>query len=343
LLIAVGNIQTDLFRAVMPFGSQSLLRLAAGIRLNEGSGRLPILMFHRVLEQQDPMQPDVLTASAFDAQMKMLAGAFNVVALDEAVDALMCGSLPARAVAITFDDGYRDNVQVALPILKRHGLHATFFVASGYLGGGCMFNDAVVESLRRARSGAADLSGYGFGVVQVGDLAQRRQLAQQITDTIKYFESAKRDEFCRALPGLVGATLPTDLMMSHDEVRALAKAGMGIGGHTVTHPILAKVSDQHAQQEIADNRAALKDIIGEAPTTFAYPNGKPEADFAPRHADMVKAAGYSLAVSTAAGVAQPKDSRFSLPRFGLRGDSATTMGMRLLRMTYFEHQPYAQH
>ncbi|MGL4573651.1 MAG: polysaccharide deacetylase family protein [Burkholderiaceae bacterium] len=326
----------------MSFDSKSLLRLAAGARLTEGSGRLPILMFHRVLEQQDPLQPDVLTASVFDAQMKMLAGVFNVLPLDKAVESLMRGCLPARTVSITFDDGYRDNIQVALPILKRYGLHATFFVTSGYLGGGCMFNDAVVESLRSARHGTADLSTYGLGVVQVGDVAQRRQLADQITTAIKYFESPKRNEFCRELPKMFGSVMPENLMMSHDEVRTLSNAGMGIGGHTVTHPILAKVSDQQAQQEINDNRAELKDILGYAPTTFAYPNGKPDTDFAPRHAGMVKAAGYSLAVSTAAGVAHPKDSLFSLPRFGLRGDSATTAGMRLLRMTYVEHQPYAQ-
>jgi peptidoglycan/xylan/chitin deacetylase (PgdA/CDA1 family) len=326
----------------MLFGSQSLLRLAAGMRLTGGSGRLPILMFHRVLEQEDPLQSDVMTARTFDSQMKMLAGAFKVLPLDEAVEALMRGNLPERAVTITFDDGYSDNYHVALPILKQHGLCATFFVASGFLGGGCMFNDTVIESLRTARVHTADLSAFELGVVQLGGVAQRQQLAQQIINTIKYFESGRRKDFCHELPKLLDSELPSNLMMSSEQVRSLAKAGMTIGGHTVTHPILAKISDQEAQREIVDNRAVLKDIVGDLPTMFAYPNGKPEADFAPKHAGMVKAAGYSLAVSTAAGVAQTKDSLFSLPRFGLRGDRPTAAGMRLLRMTYFEHQPYAQ-
>jgi peptidoglycan/xylan/chitin deacetylase (PgdA/CDA1 family) len=325
----------------MPFGSQSLLKLAAGLRLAQGGGRLPILMFHRVLAQPDPLQPEVLTARSFNDQMAMLAASFNVMPLDEAVNALMGGVLPARTVAITFDDGYRDNHEVALPILQRHGLKATFFVASAFLNGGCMFNDAITEALRSARPGAADLSAFGLGVVHVGDVAQRRALVESITRKVKYFEGDARDAFCKQLPAILGSTLPSDLMMSPEQVRRLAKAGMSIGGHTETHPILTKIADEQAQREINQNRAVLKDIVGHAPTTFAYPNGKPEADFAPRHAAMVKQAGYALAVSTAPGVAQRKDSLFSLPRFSLRGDSATTVGMRLLRMTYFAHQPYA--
>jgi peptidoglycan/xylan/chitin deacetylase (PgdA/CDA1 family) len=325
----------------MPFASPSLLRLAASIRLGRGGGLLPILMFHRVLEQPDPLQPEVTTARVFDEQIRMLSQTFNVLPLDQAVQHLKCGVLPARTVCITFDDGYRDNVDVALPILQRHSVSATFFVASGYLNGSCMFNDAVVESIRRAMPGRFDLCAFGLGTVEVGDESRRRALIAELISKIKYFTADKREDFCRALPKLLGVSLPTDVMMRPEHVRSLSKVGMSIGGHTVMHPILANIGDNQARQEIAQNREALKDIVGVLPATFAYPNGKPESDFKPKHAQMVKDAGYVLAVSTAPGVARRSDSLFSLPRFGLRGDTAVAAGMRLLRMTYVEQQPYA--
>ena len=75
-----------------------------------------------------------------------------MIPLDVAVDALKTGKLPARAAAITFDDGYADNRSIALPILKQHGLSATFFIATGYLNGGRMWNDTIIEAIRRSEA-----------------------------------------------------------------------------------------------------------------------------------------------------------------------------------------------
>jgi peptidoglycan/xylan/chitin deacetylase (PgdA/CDA1 family) len=325
----------------MTSASQFLVRLASGARLKQGGGQLPILMYHRVLAQHDVMQDEVMTAANFDAQMQLLAQSFKVLPLDEAVLALHAGKLPARAVAITFDDGYRDNFDVALPILRRHGLSATFFVASGYLEGGCMFNDIVVEAIRHTPHTELDLSALQLGKHMLNGQASRAHAAQHIVHAIKYMDAAARDRFCHELPGRLGIELPCNLMMSREQVVRMAKAGMHIGGHSVTHPILTKIDDALAAQEIRENWAALKDITGVAPAAFAYPNGKPELDFAPRHAQMVKQAGYQCAVSTAVGIANKQDPVFSLPRFCLEGQSQVEIGLRLLKMTYYRHQPFA--
>ena len=79
------------------------------------------------------------------------------VPLIEGVRGLATGSLPDRAVTVTFDDGYADNAEVALPILQRHGVPATFFVATGYLNGGRMWNDSIIEAIRRAPATELDL------------------------------------------------------------------------------------------------------------------------------------------------------------------------------------------
>ena len=110
--------------------------------------RLSVLIFHRVSAAQDPLFPGEIFAEQFAALMSHVASRFRVLALRDAVQALAQGTLPARAMAITFDDGYADNLEIAAPILQRHRVPATVFVATGYLDGGCMWNDLVIQALR---------------------------------------------------------------------------------------------------------------------------------------------------------------------------------------------------
>src|SRR5688572_19703615 len=101
--------------------------------------RLTVLIFHRVLPEADPLLPGEPDPLRFRAQMQWLKSSFNVLSLPKAVERLRSGSLPKRAAAVTFDDGYADNFTVALPILQETGISATFFIASGYLNGGRMW------------------------------------------------------------------------------------------------------------------------------------------------------------------------------------------------------------
>ena len=113
----------------------ALLGRLAGRVLSPGGpgGRLSILIFHRVLPRPDALQPDEPTPEQFRWQVRTLAASFRVLPLGEAVTRLRAGTLPPRSAAITFDDGYADNAELALPVLRDEGLTATFFVASGYI------------------------------------------------------------------------------------------------------------------------------------------------------------------------------------------------------------------
>lgn len=133
--------------------------------------RLSVLIFHRVLRQPDPLFPGEMYAQRFDAVCRWLAAWFNVLPLDQAVSRLKAGSLPARAACITFDDGYADNHEVAASILGRHGLSATFFIATGFLDGGRMWNDTVIESVRQA--GAATLELGHVGRFPIATIAEK--------------------------------------------------------------------------------------------------------------------------------------------------------------------------
>ena len=297
-------------------------------------GRLTVLIFHRVRPEPDPLFPRELDAAAFRERLSWLRAWFNVLPLDDAVDGLARGSLPARAAAITFDDGYADNHDVALPILREMGVPATFFIATGFLDGGRMWNDTVIEAIRRTPRPTLDLSAMGAGVHVVGSTAERRAAVLAVIAALKHRAPAEREDAVARVAEAAGADLPVDLMMSSDKVRRLAAAGMGIGAHTITHPILASADDAMAAREIGGSREILEGLVRRPVRLFAYPNGKPTSDYRARHVAMVKEAGFAAAFSTASGAARTTDSRFELPRFTPWDASAGRWGARLARNVF---------
>lgn len=277
--------------------------------------RLSILIFHRVLLQPDPLLPGDPDAERFRWQMRVLARHFNPLPLDEAVTRLRSGTLPSRAVCVTFDDGYADNASVALPILRETGVPATFFIATGYLDGGRMFNDTVIETVRRLPDGPQTLGGFVDEPVKLESAADRQALIQQLVRGIKYLPPQERERRAAALAEAAGVELPDDLMMRSRDVKALAAAGMTVGAHTVSHPILASLDAAQAREEIAESRRRLESLLGRAVTLFAYPNGRPDTDYRAEHAVQVQELGFEAAVSTAPGAATMGDDPYQLPRF----------------------------
>jgi peptidoglycan/xylan/chitin deacetylase (PgdA/CDA1 family) len=277
--------------------------------------RLSILIFHRVHPVPDSLYPDEPDARRFTEILNWAGNWFDVLPLPEAVERLCSGSLPDRAAAITFDDGYADNCVVALPILQQHGMHATFFVATAFMNGGRMFNDTVIEAVRRVATPKFDLTAAKLGVFRTGSFAEKRDTVEAVLDKVKYLPQGERDDVVNAIKAAAGVPLPDDLMMSDDQVRRLRDAGMEIGAHTRTHPILARCTPSVAEAEIANGRDDLGALLGRPPRLFAYPNGKPGRDYAPSHVDMVKRLGFEAAVSTSPGAARTGDDVFELPRF----------------------------
>ncbi len=244
--------------------------------------RLSVLIFHRVLAAPDTLFPDEMDARRFDELCGWLKRWLNVLPLDEAVQRLQAGTLPARAACLTFDDGYADNHDVALPILQRHGLPATFFIATGFLDGGRMWNDTVIESVRRTRLPMLSLEvllGAEFSRVPVRSLEEKRAAIESLISQLKYQPVSLRLGLAEQLAMQAEVQLPTDLMMTSDKVRALRRAGMQIGAHTVSHPILATLNQANAYAEITMSKQVLETLLGERVSLFAYPNGKPGVDY----------------------------------------------------------------
>lgn len=309
----------------------SMYRLLGNVLAPGASrGALSVLIFHRVLERVDPLFPQEVDAAMFDRILGWVGSDFNVISLERAVDGLQHGTLPPRALAITFDDGYADNQEVALPLLVKHGMTATFFIASGFLDGGRMWNDTLIESLRRFLGERLDLSSLGLGTFETGSAVQRRDAIDRLLPQIKYLPPLTRADTVEAIASVAGVDLPDDLMMSSAQVRSLREAGMSIGAHTRSHPILASLEAAEAEDEIGGGKRDLEAILDESISLFAYPNGKPGRDYSADHVKMVKNAGFSAAVSTAPGAARADCDLFQVPRFTPWDRTRHRFGVRML-------------
>jgi peptidoglycan/xylan/chitin deacetylase (PgdA/CDA1 family) len=301
----------------MPRLTDTPFKLLAGQLSPAGKqARLSILIFHRVLPQPDPLFPSETTVETFDNQLAQLKSVFNILALPEAVERLKDNTLPARPACITFDDGYADNVTNALPLLKRHGLHATFFIATDYLNGGRMFNDTVIEAVRLSPLEQLDLNDLGLGTHTLESFEARTTTIGHILSKVKYLPLQQRDDTVNEIARRAEAgKLPDDLMMTTEHLIALHDAGMEIGGHTHRHPILARLNDDQIREEIVAGRTWLEDALGQRIKLFAYPNGKPGTDYLPEQAKIIRELGFDAAVSTEPGVSTSRTDPFQLHRF----------------------------
>ncbi len=271
---------------------------------------LTILLYRRVIAAPDPLFPDMVDACRFDQHLRLLRRWCRVLPLSLALRRLKQRSLPSRAVCITFDGGYADHAQVALPLLQRHGLHATFFIASGFLDGGYSWSDAVIDMVRQAPGARLDLARAGFGSYDVACPTRRRVVIELLLAALATLAPVERLERVRLMTRRI-----TPTMLSSDQLLAMHRAGMEVGGHTVNQIPLASLSNAEARAEIGNGRARLEQIIQAPVRLFAYPNGMPGCDFEPRHANMLRSAGFDAAVTTAAGAARSDTDLYALPRF----------------------------
>jgi peptidoglycan/xylan/chitin deacetylase (PgdA/CDA1 family) len=284
--------------------------------LSPGGARgLSIFIYHRVLPHKDPLFPAEVDQADFDHDLHRIKSMFNVISLLDAVRHTAAGSLPPRAACITFDDGYADNAEVALPILQRHKLPATFFVATGFLNGGRMWNDTVIELVRRTPNSVLDFNAFGLGFHPVTSIGQRQAAIRALISQLKYLPMGERLDQVNQLVDAVQIELPENLMMTTAQVVQLHKAGMGIGAHTVNHPILSSIPLETARAEIAQGKQTLEAMIGEPVPLFAYPNGKPGADYRAEHVKLVRELGFEGAVSTSWGACKGTPDVYQLPRF----------------------------
>lgn len=276
------------------------------------------------------MRVDEVDAARFDWHLELLRDFFNPLSLAAALDLQKSGDLPPASVCVTFDDGYADNVEVALQILKKWNIPATFFISSGFLDGGRMWNDTILESFKKLAAKEIDLSAIGMGCHSVITESERRGLAHRVIDALKHRSPEQRSAGTRFIASFA-SELPDDLMMTGAQVKKLADAGMEIGGHTVNHPILAALDREEARREILDGKNALEELTGKPVSLFAYPNGKPGRDYTDYHTRILPDLGFEAAVSTHWGVSTIGSDIWQLPRFTPWDRNPAEFMLRMIR------------
>jgi peptidoglycan/xylan/chitin deacetylase (PgdA/CDA1 family) len=280
------------------------------------ASRLLILGWHNVEGTWCfPSAPERGSKGLYE-QFRMLQRSGNVVDLGDALTKLANGqSLPPRAVALTFDDGYRDNLSLAVPMLHELGLPATIFLAPGILSGQVQ---PWWEVLGRAfaTSRRASLR-WGGVTTPLGDA--RRSAYDDVCGQLKHLDAPAREAAVTELVAeLEPETRPdvSELFMDWDEARELVRHGVTVGSHSLDHAILANETPATQQENLAESRRQLEEQLDVPVDLFAYPNGSP-SDFDDATVGAAKDAGYRCGVTTIGGWNSRATPLYELRRYVL--------------------------
>ncbi|QYN34472.1 polysaccharide deacetylase family protein [Pseudonocardia sp. DSM 110487] len=274
--------------------------------------RLLVLGYHNIESTWFwPSRPGAGIAT-FARQMRVLHRIANVVPLEDALDALAAGRpLPPRAVALTFDDGYRDNLELAAPVLRGYGMPATIYLVPGFLSGEQhAWWERLGWAVGRARARRVRLDGQEL---VLGDDGAALRTVETLVKRMTH------DERMNAVERLVEDLRPSgeyradELFLDWDAARGLVPAGMTVGSHTLSHAILGRetAADQHV--DLRESRRVLQRELSAEVATLAYPNGTRD-DYDDATFAAAREAGYSHAVTAWGGPVSADAPPFEITR-----------------------------
>lgn len=320
--------------------------------------RALILMYHRVTDL--PSDPQLLAVSSnnFAEQLAVLQQLCRPISLQDLVRVLQQGRVPNKAVALTFDDGYADNLHQAKPLLARYDIPATVFVATGYVDQQREFWWDELERLLllpgklpetvhlrfKSKTYTWDLgmsacyseqacqNNAGWNVTRPNTPTSRHQLYRDLHKLLRPLPPSAQNQLLdeiRTWAGMDATGRLTHRALRVDEVVHLADGGLiEVGAHTVNHPVLSSLSPAGQHHEIIQSKQTLEEILGDRIKSFSYPFGGP-LDFTPATATLVQQGAMTSACSTVAGSVWPNADPFQLPRFTVRNWDGDTFAKQL--------------
>jgi O-antigen/teichoic acid export membrane protein/peptidoglycan/xylan/chitin deacetylase (PgdA/CDA1 family) len=308
---------------------------------------LRVLAYHRVLHDLDEttfaFDAELVSARQkdFDWQMAYIARRFNPVSIQQVADAINGGKpLPKRAVMVTFDDGFRDNYEVAFPVLQRHGVPALFFLSTGYIDSQSTFwFDWIVYAfvhtpVRHLHLRAIDMT------IPLPDARDGRRLeALKLLQVLKGTSEVDRQQIIEQLKAELNVEMTLDQIelsspLSWDQVREMSRGGMEFGSHTVSHPILSTITDPMLLRfELDGSKATLEREIGKPVLALSYPVGGRDAVNDQVLAATAKA-GYQCAFTYQSGANKltSGDERYYLKRLHVERYTTRAMFSAALEM-----------
>jgi peptidoglycan/xylan/chitin deacetylase (PgdA/CDA1 family) len=314
-----------------------------------------ILAYHRVAEP--PADPQLLcvTPEHFAQQLDVLRGWGRPLRLQELRAALAAGRVPDRAVVVTFDDGYADNLYAAEPLLLSRDVPATVFVTAGCLGSQEEFwwDDLerlllqpgplpeVLQLRLEGRTHAWTLREDGrasrtwpraWSVLEPEEPSPRHAAYRALCRLLRDLPSSRRTQALQAVRAWAGASAegrPSHRVLAPDEVARLAAGGLvEIGSHTLTHPVLARLDPVEQRVELQASKAQLEAILGRPVLSLAYPFGSP-ADYGPETMAAARDCGFAAACANFPAAVRRGSDLWQLPRLLVRNWNGDEFGRRL--------------
>lgn len=302
-------------------GARTVKHVSRWVQARMLGGAL-ILGYHRVGEGGRNSDGVCVTPKHFAEQMEALSRVARPLPLYQLVECLKAGSVPPRAVAVTFDDGYADNLYEAKPVLERYAIPATVFVCTGYLGKEFWW-DELSRLVRSSRSPLGvlrmEVAGESFVWDQPNgspgaDLKPHRRFLHALYHFLLDLdvEEQKRAMSTIRIWSGVSSSEPVPRAMTQGQLLQLAEGGLiEIGAHTRFHPMLPRLSVERQREEITSSKHDLEDMLGRRVDGFAYPNGRATDDAK----GIVGEAGFAYACTSLHDVVRSTSDFYALTRF----------------------------
>ncbi len=287
-----------------------------------------ILMYHRVRGHSTPGSNGDrhagfdrgVSLDHFARQMRFVCREMTPLAMTDLIEKLKNGMpLPPRAVAVTFDDGYRDTYDLAFPVLRQYGIPATVFVATAFIDSPDMFWwDAVAEMVRQTSSRSLDLrSIVADGALPLETRQDRMRATETLIEKLRTLSPARITAALTALGTALRVGDPwraeAHLMLTWDQVREMSGTGISIESHTRTHPNLALLDSAEVEDELRRSRTLIEEKTGRPAHGLAYPWGTAET-YTAETARIAARCGYHYACAVGTGSVRSGSDPFALPR-----------------------------
>lgn len=282
-----------------------------------------ILYTHRIIDHSDEFFEllkalDYFTVEEFKKKIKYLLRHYRIISLEECITYEKEGKRPTNCVVLTFDDGYKSVYKDAFPILKRYNIPATVFVTTESIDKSVLlWHDKLLYIIGRSRVQEFSFPQNGGIKYKNDTLKDKVKTFNKIVSWLKKYEEDKKIKFLQELSNILQIKEDeienSGLMITWNEAKEMHASGLvEFGAHTVSHPILTKVSTERVEYEIRQSKAIIEQKLVAKVKYFAYPNG----DYNQNIKNMVKKAGYSEACTTYRSPEEVKGDIFALSREG---------------------------
>jgi peptidoglycan/xylan/chitin deacetylase (PgdA/CDA1 family) len=287
-----------------------------------------VLLYHRVNDEKDPILGAV-PVKVFRKQMEVLSKYFQVLPLEDLVERALRRQIPPKAVAITFDDGYRDNYEYAFPILRELSLPATIFLTTGCIDSDDMlWYDRMRIALLKTKLKSLRWEGHYYSLDSIDNRRAAFYNLREVFLLMAEFQKREKLEDLLGILGVNNSGSEKQLMLEWHQIREMASYKIDFGAHTVTHPLITKLPISYAQEEVYQSKAKIEDMVGCPVRLWAYPNARLDDLNSPIQ-QVLQKAGFIGAFPGIWGTNCADTNPFELRRQAFFGSVAAECALRL--------------